>query len=360
MFNRLSELQAAANVDPSAIMVSESAGSGKTPLEKALAQDALIRTEFDGVREKQTQLKELVFKFRSEILPRQLQQLTVQFEGTEEVCQKQLSRCKGLLAGLRPSDDDAAGPVGQIRAQLEHRASNELMGLMRSYFEIHASFRDERRNRMQRQLHYAYPEATVADLKDAVEFPQVAERSLEMRLAGEAQGRSLNSVRKELDKNFGDTLKLEQGANEIKMMFFQVAELVDEQDEILDSIESSINQALEDTTEGAELLRKAQAAKDAADRNACLRCAFLPWWVRLLLLAALIFFAPMIWDFIYALIWTQVDPSSSGGSLIELAAEDGSDMEVSDWQRSSSARLRNKVFGGIGSPHNLHVAGDVF
>mmetsp|Transcript_44966 Transcript_44966/g.104025 ORF Transcript_44966/g.104025 Transcript_44966/m.104025 type:complete len:368 (+) Transcript_44966:138-1241(+) len=367
MFNRLKELQEAANITEAAPIASLYVGNGKSPLEQALAQDSLIRSEFDGVREKQEQLQELVANYRAETLPRQLQQLAVQFEGTEEVCQKQLTRCRSLLAGLKPSADEAGGSVGQIRSQLEARASGDLMGLMRSYFDLHASFRDERKKRLQRQLHFAFPEATISDLKDAVEFHKVAEQALEMRLAGEAKGRSLNSIRKEIDKTYGDTLELEHGSHEIKMMFFQVAEMVGEQDEILENVETNINQALEDTSEARELLKKAQEAKDAADRNACLRLAFLPWWARLLILAALIWFAPRIMDTVYNLIVSPITP----GSFIELSEQEGSlatymdtmgvtsnlsdmDADVSSLQ---SAHLRTKASK---HPQTLRVAADFF
>mmetsp|Transcript_4404 Transcript_4404/g.7591 ORF Transcript_4404/g.7591 Transcript_4404/m.7591 type:complete len:374 (+) Transcript_4404:125-1246(+) len=373
MFNRLKELQAAANIAEAAPIAF--VGNGKSPLEQALAQDSLIRSEFDGVREKQQQLKELMAKYRSETLPRQLQQLTVQFEGTEEVCQKQLTRCRALLAGLKPSADEAGGPLGQIRSQLEARASGELMGLMRGYFDLHVAFRDERKKRMQRQLHFAFPEATISDLKEAVEFQKVAEQSLEMRLAGEAQGRSLNSIRKEIDKTYGDTLQLEHGSHEIKMMFFQVAEMVGEQDEILENVETSINQALEDTGEARELLKKAQEAKDAADRNACLRLAFLPWWVRLLILAALFWFGPRILGTIYDMVVAPITPGS--GSFIELSeqhedsipiadvykveakSQGSDDMDLDAYASSwpQSARLRTKASG---HPQTLRMAADVF
>lgn len=241
---------------------------------KEILEDEGVATQaFEEVRLRVESMEELVQLQKEALLPSKLQQLANRFEGQELVCQRMIRRAKEALTALRAEDADVDEDdivhiaLNPVRNNIARVRSKEFKDLVQGFFTARAHNREEMLIRATRQLRYAYPDALDEELNDILEFPELAAVAISQRLEKGAEGVTLDGILAEMEGKKADAKKLEQGAKELKLMFMQFAELIDNQGENLTAIESNIKTVIEETTEAIDNLLDAEAEKRAYERK---------------------------------------------------------------------------------------------
>lgn len=241
---------------------------------KEILEDEGVTTQaFEEVRLRVESMEELVQLQKEALLPSRLQQLANRFEGQELTCQRMIRRAKEALVALRAEDADVDEDdivhisLTPIRNNIARVRGKQFKDLVQGFFTARAHNREEMLIRATRQLRYAYPDALDEELNDILEFPELAAVAIAQRLEKGADGVTLDGILAEMEGKKADAKKLEQGAKELKLMFLQFAELIDNQGENLTAIESNIKTVIEETTEAIGNLLDAEAEKRAYERK---------------------------------------------------------------------------------------------
>lgn len=282
MLDRLQELQAAAG-SPGESATSEALLPAAASVQELLANEAAFWKVHAEARAQIDSLRRSLGSLQKEFLPRRLQALNSDFEQKDAACQNLLCRAKALLTKLRSTGqgEEESGAVPRIREGLAKHAASELGALMRTYVDVSNEHNLATEERLRRQLRLSYPEASPHELEGVLEYPKLAERALARRLERDA---SFTEVLAELDGEYGDALRLEDSASQLKMLFFQFSEMVDEQEVVLEQVEANVAQVAEDTVSAVHVLHQAAELKHRSDRQRILLWLMVACAVVLLLL----------------------------------------------------------------------------
>lgn len=259
-----------------------------------LEDEGAAAQAFEEVRHRVENMEEIVQLERVALLPTKLKQLANRFESQELVCQRMIRRAKELLTHLRAEDQDydehddkvhiALRPVRNSIAQVRSREFKELV---QGFFGARSKNRQEMIIRATRQLRFAYPDALEEELSDIMEFPELAAVAIAQRLEKGSEGVTLDGILAEMEGKKADAKKLEQGAKELKLMFLQFAELIDNQGESLNAIEANIKTVIEETSEAIGVLIEAEDEKRAYERKK----------MKFYVIIAILVFYFIIWPF---------------------------------------------------------------
>lgn len=273
MLDRLQELRDAARSSrPETYPHSDEAFADTEPnrdpaVQTALAQDMLSWSACDDLRAEVESFHNTTAQVQRVVLPSKLQQLTSSLKSQEDIVQQRIRRAKGLIDTLRAEEPDVPKHVKRIRENLAHRVTTAFKELVRKYFDTRQGHRDEVLRRARRQLRMAFPEARDEALEDILEYPELAAIAIARRLERGANARSatIEAVLAELDSTRGDLIRLEDGARELKAMFFKFAELVDSQGEALNNVEAQVHEAADHISDAVAIYKQAERSKEESD-----------------------------------------------------------------------------------------------
>lgn len=235
--------------------------------QEMLEDEGAAKQAFTEVRNRVDNMHNFVKEAQTALLPSKIATLQSKFESEEIICQRMIRRAKETLAELRAEDEDyeedevAALALWPVRQSLAKARGKEFKMLVQGFFNARSHSKQEMLKRAYRQLKFAYPDALDEELRDILEFPEVAIDAINQRLEKGAEANSLEHILEELEGKKGDSKKLEQGARELKLMFLQFSELIDTQGEALDSIEANIQSVITETSEAIGTLQEAEQAK---------------------------------------------------------------------------------------------------
>lgn len=279
MLNRLAELKRKAEdttVRPDSDVVSNIIANESTPqldsqleveeaeLRGLLDEDAAARDACARASRSIETLQQFSQQVQNEIMPRRLEKMVAQFDGAEEACQTLIRRFKELLGNFE-QETPSACTIDRIRAQLYSSLAKEFTSLLDQYIAIRESHTHERLIRLNRQLHYAYPDATIQELERLLESPKLAEYAMSIRK--DKPGIPLAVVSMELQSKYSNLLRLEENSRELKAVFFEFSELVDTQGKLIDQIETNVQEVAENTTNAIQLLDSAHRAQLKRERE---------------------------------------------------------------------------------------------
>lgn len=236
-------------------------------VQTALAQDAMSWTACDDLRAEVESFEAATAQVQRVVLPSKLQQFTASLKTQEDIVQTRVHRAKALIDTLRCGEPDAQRHVVRIRENLAYRVTGAFKELVQRYFNTRQGHREEMLRRARRQLRIAFPEARDEALEDMLEYPELAAIAIARRLerGANAPGASIGEVLSELDSTRGDLIRLEDGARELKAMFFKFAELVDAQGEALNSVEAQVHEASDHIAGAVAIYKQAERSKEESD-----------------------------------------------------------------------------------------------
>mmetsp|Transcript_17407 Transcript_17407/g.32820 ORF Transcript_17407/g.32820 Transcript_17407/m.32820 type:complete len:493 (+) Transcript_17407:66-1544(+) len=241
--------------------------------QEMLEDEGAAKQAFTEVRNRVDNMQKFVKEEQAALLPSKITTLHNKFESEEIVCQRMIRRAKDTLATLKAEDEDyepddvAAHALWPVRQSLAQARQKEFKLLVQGFFNARSHSQEEMLQRTYRQLKFAYPDALEHELRDILEFPEVAIDAINQRLEKGVEANSLEHILEDLEGRKGDARKLEQGAKELKLMFLQFSELIDTQGESLNAIEANIQVVIEQTDEAIGVLQDAEQAKRAYQGN---------------------------------------------------------------------------------------------
>lgn len=272
-----------------------------------LADDGAVVQALAEIRHHVDNMDETILEEKEALLPTKISQMSNRFEGQELVCQRMINRAKGTLETLKtrqaevdtekkpeaPSGwrswfsgkerlvESAPAYMEPVRQAMASLRSAEYKELVRRFFNARSAVKHEVSMRTQRQLRFAFPEAKEYEFDQVMEFPESAITAVALRLEkGDRITLEQFIQVAESDPEKENQRRLEQGAKELKLLMLQFSELIDNQGEMLDAIESNIKQVLQDTTEAIDTLAQAVEYKRTYEKNMrrmkiCCGCCFM-------------------------------------------------------------------------------------
>lgn len=265
--DRIQELHIKAGVQSSlGIAHGKSAGHNGAveALRCILVADKAVEEAMALVQQKVKDLQELCMQAKDSFLPTEVQQVEVDFVTEDLLCVQLLQRVELLIASLRrASDAKGQGPDSytQVRENLADRRAKDLKLIVHTYFKTHQQYHELVRQRFERQLKFTYPDATEAEVQEALRSPSWSAAAISRRLEEGDDCPPLGQVINDVVKSDGNVALLAEGAASLKAMFLQFSQLVDVQGGTLTQIESHIQKTMQTTEETVEILH------DAAERK---------------------------------------------------------------------------------------------
>lgn len=249
-------------------------------------------------------MEETIQLEKEALLPTSIMQLYNRFESQELVCQRMIGRAKSMLDTLR---DNEAEVVVEIKAgseqgfcgrcakwfcccgradeqRLVHRVPDSLNPVRQSiasaraaeykklvlrFFAARSANKADLIVRTTRQLTFAFPDAMEQEVEQVMEFPDHAMSALAQRLEKGQEGITLEHfiMAKEADPEKENRKRLVVGAKELQLLMMQFAELVDNQGDALDDIETNIKSVMDISNEAIDTLSEALAQKKKYEEN---------------------------------------------------------------------------------------------
>lgn len=241
---------------------------------KTVAADEEFRAVCLDIKAKVGVLKEVAEDAQGALLPAKVQQLASKFEFEEAACVRLINRAKALVGALRQGasstgSTSSSEALEEIRSNLAERGGAEFKALVKEYFNARHRYRDEVQSRARRQLLLAFPNATDEDLQEALLSTTIANAAIARKVELGANCPSLSEVLAELEAKDGRLQMLADGSQDLKVLFLQFAELLDQQDESLGEIEANIQSTLKQTEDAVDVLREAADLKAQFQRMQC-------------------------------------------------------------------------------------------
>jgi len=229
-------------------------------------------------------MRELSIEVFHTVLPTELQKLQAQLDDEDRTCNTLIRRCKELLVDLEGSGGEEVPVAQSMRQNLHRHATKAFRKQLQFYMTLRNDHRAAMAQQARRRLRLAFPEATADDLDTLLERPELASEALSRRVEG---GWALQTLLEEEKANENsDMARLAREAEELKALFVQFAELVNQQGEQLDAIEACIHHVVEETEVTVEVLHKAKAERKKLQRTQLCGLAFFGviiilflWWL---------------------------------------------------------------------------------
>mmetsp|Transcript_14905 Transcript_14905/g.19560 ORF Transcript_14905/g.19560 Transcript_14905/m.19560 type:complete len:328 (-) Transcript_14905:117-1100(-) len=153
----------------------------------------------------------------------------------------------------------------RIRRNLHQTYTQKFVQVVREYQQSQQQYKIKMKEKVARQVRLAKPEATYEEIDQTLrsgDTNAVYRAAILQDSADPVSEAYLNVADK-----YQDVLKLEQSILQLHEMFVDLALLVEQQGEILDKIEFSVNAAEKYVEEGNDELRKALVARKALRRK---------------------------------------------------------------------------------------------
>eukprot|EP00287_Rhodomonas_sp_CCMP768_P004246 CAMPEP_0196737452 /NCGR_PEP_ID=MMETSP1091-20130531/15183_1 /TAXON_ID=302021 /ORGANISM="Rhodomonas sp., Strain CCMP768" /LENGTH=294 /DNA_ID=CAMNT_0042081307 /DNA_START=53 /DNA_END=937 /DNA_ORIENTATION=+ len=161
----------------------------------------------------------------------------------------------------------------RIRNNMYSTLSKKFLQLVKEYQEMQSKYKNKYRDRIGRQVKVVKPDATDEEVDEMMESGQTAvfAQSLLTQRSSQAAKNALADIQ---DKH-RDILRLEQSIVELHQLFQDMSVLVQQQGDMLDDIQKSVENAHADVDKGVQQLEKAkQTQKNNRKRMCCLMCCF--------------------------------------------------------------------------------------
>ncbi|KAG9103576.1 Plasma membrane t-SNARE, secretory vesicle fusion [Ceratobasidium sp. 370] len=182
----------------------------------------------------------------------QLEQLVEDVNGISRQLQR---RIKDLMSKSLPGRD------GQIRAQQTNLVNAKFVEAIQNYQVVERDYRAKSKQRVERQIKIAKPDATPEEIRAAVNDDAGNGQIFSQALMSSNRFGESRSAYREVQSRHEDLKKIEKTLTELAQLFNDMSVLVAQQDETIDQVEHSAMEASKDMEVG---LKHTEAAVDSA------------------------------------------------------------------------------------------------
>jgi len=157
----------------------------------------------------------------------------------------------------------AAGRDGQIRKQQTGLVKSKFVEAIQNYQTVEQQFRQKYRQRLERQYKIVKPDATPDEIRSAIEGDNGGQVFSQALLNSNRYGESRAAYR-EVQERHADIQKIEQTLTELAQLFNDMSILVEQQDEVLNVIETTAAAVEKDTEAGlGHTIKAVKSARSA-------------------------------------------------------------------------------------------------
>lgn len=144
----------------------------------------------------------------------------------------------------------------RIRENLLNTLTRKFVEVMKEYQSAQAKYKNEIMKKTKRQVQIVKPDATEEEMDAVIRSGGADKLIQEQILTGEAN-ESLKYMYQNINARYNEILAIEASVQELHQLFLDMALLVEQQGELLDSIEYQVQQSEEHVDKGNEQMVKA-------------------------------------------------------------------------------------------------------
>jgi syntaxin 1B/2/3 len=169
----------------------------------------------------------------------------------------------------------------EIRNNMQNQLARKQCQLLSDFQQAQMAFKDAVQQQQARELHMVLPELSESEVRQKVQSGETATLLVAQQMAG-THHELIDEINRIKEKH-QDILRLERSMADLTQMMKEMAILVDQQGEMLDSIEVNVHQAKNYTAKAEEALIQTRKYQHSANRWMCCLAA-----VMLILLMAIL------------------------------------------------------------------------
>ncbi|KAJ1661794.1 hypothetical protein IW140_006424 [Coemansia sp. RSA 1813] len=191
-----------------------------------------------------------------------------------------ISKVKHNLDVLAQTANDPNIPKSQCAAQASRQQAEakKFSDLLQRYRQMEYQYSQRNRERLERQYRIARPEATDAEIAEAIESNQAGQVFAQSVMHSNRLGTARHVLR-DVEERQEDIRKIENTISELADMFNEVAQMVRQQQELIDSVEAGVEDAHVNVESGHKEVKQAIIYRIKARKKI---------WIFILLLIILI------------------------------------------------------------------------
>ncbi|KAK2467001.1 hypothetical protein APHAL10511_001259 [Amanita phalloides] len=184
----------------------------------------------------------------------------------------------------------SSGRDGQVRKQQTSLVKTKFVEAIQSYQTVEQQYRTKYKQRMERQFRIVKPDATPEEIRAVVNDDQGGQIFSQALMNSNRYGESRRAYR-EVQERHEDIKRIEQTLAELAQLFNDISLVVEQQDEVINVIETQAAGVEKDTEAGLQYTEKAlNSARSARKKR------WICFWISLVLLLIL---AAIIAYFVY-------------------------------------------------------------
>ncbi|KAI8923115.1 t-SNARE [Entophlyctis helioformis] len=195
-----------------------------------------------------------------------------------------ISDARQRLQRLSNETKTMRGPEVNARKAQQSTLAKKLMDVAQTYQNVQVSYKQKYRQRMEREIRIARPDASREDVERALDShsgPVFAQEMLSSRI-GE-QRRALQEVQGRHE----ELRKMEQSIEELAQLFLDMKTLLDTQQEMIDTIDTHVENAQVYVEQGSTELTQAIKYREASRKRL--------WWVLAIVLIVIVVLAAVLY-----------------------------------------------------------------
>jgi len=159
-----------------------------------------------------------------------------------------------------------SGRDGQIRKQQTGLVKQKFVEAIQNYQQVEQQYRSKYKQRMERQFKIVKPDATPEEVKAVVNDDQGGQIFAQALQSSNRYGESRAAYR-EVQERHEDIKRIERTLGELAQLFNDMSILVEQQDETIDTIQTSAMNVEKDTEVGLQHTDKAVSSARAARKK---------------------------------------------------------------------------------------------
>ncbi len=137
----------------------------------------------------------------------------------------------------------------RVRDNLLSTMTRKFVEVMKEYQQVQTNYRTQIVKKTKRQVEIVKPDATPEEV-DAIVMSGGADQLIQQQILTGNANESVKQMYENVQSKYNEVLAIEKSVQEIQQMFVDFALLVEQQGELLDSIEFQVQQTIEHVDEG--------------------------------------------------------------------------------------------------------------
>lgn len=265
MTDRLNELHSSSGYRSKSVF-SERCSAAETLLGLVMGKNSELKACLDELEQSTTSIDKMTKQVILATSPKAEQELSTRILEVSAGAKIKISQTKDILDFLRTEQKElpnGSPPADmQMLSNIINSNSRRFKTLLQDYLRSQENYKVEVQRKTQRQLRIAYPGATEEALQQLASNPQGAREAV-LRQRQTGGGQNIESVLHDIEDKYKSLKELESNVSDLHDLFLYLGALVENQQDVIDSIEASVWNTDEYVVKGAKelLIAKENQAK---------------------------------------------------------------------------------------------------